>query len=102
MLIVGLVETGPDIYQLQLLAETGEIVEYTVSKNDKNFWSLSLIENRSQYPRWGTARSLRSLRFAVLCCAMLRKPAGRGSERVARADHLLQIILNKRSHLSAG
>lgn len=37
MLIVGLVETGPDTFQLQLLAETGEIVEYTVSKNDKNF-----------------------------------------------------------------
>ena len=37
MLIVGLVETGPDTFQLQLLAKTGEIVEYTVSKNDKNF-----------------------------------------------------------------
>ena len=41
MLIVGLVETGPDTYQLQLLAETGEIVEYTVSKNDKNLSDLS-------------------------------------------------------------
>jgi len=37
MLVVGLVETGPDTFQLHLLAETGEIVEYTVSKNDKNF-----------------------------------------------------------------
>ena len=36
MLIVGLVEIGPDVYQLQLLSETGEIVEYTLSKNDKN------------------------------------------------------------------
>ena len=62
MLIVGLVETGPDTFLLQLQAETGEIVEYTVSKNDKNFWSLSLIENRLQYPHRGVARSLRSLR----------------------------------------
>ena len=36
MLIVGLVEIGPDVYQMQLLSETGEIVEYTLSKNDKN------------------------------------------------------------------
>ncbi len=36
MLIVGLVETGPDVFLLQLQAETGEIVEYTVSKNDRN------------------------------------------------------------------
>ena len=53
MLVVGLVETGPDIYQLDLLAETGEIVTYTVSKNDKNLSSLSLIENESQYPIGG-------------------------------------------------
>ena len=32
MLIVGLVETGPDTFQLQLLAETGEIVEYVIVK----------------------------------------------------------------------
>ena len=37
MLIVGLVETGPDTFQLQLLAETGEVIEYTLSKNDRNF-----------------------------------------------------------------
>ena len=37
MLIVGLVETGPDAFLLQLQAETGEIIEYTVSKNDRNF-----------------------------------------------------------------
>ena len=40
-MLMGLVETGPDVYQLQLLAETGEIVEYTVSKNDKNLSDLS-------------------------------------------------------------
>ena len=45
MLIVGLVETGPDVYQLQLLAETGEIVEYTVSKNDKNLSALFVNKN---------------------------------------------------------
>jgi|TARA_R100000030_G_scaffold63454_2_gene48133 hypothetical protein len=32
MLIVGLVETGPDVFQLQLLSDSGEIVEYTLSK----------------------------------------------------------------------
>lgn len=36
MLVVGLVETGPDTFQLQLLAETGEVIEYTLSKNDRN------------------------------------------------------------------
>ena len=36
MLIVGLVETGPDTFLLQLQAETGEIIEYTLSKNDRN------------------------------------------------------------------
>jgi hypothetical protein len=45
MLIVGLVETGPDTFQLQLLAETGEIVEYTVSKNDKNLSDLYFNKN---------------------------------------------------------
>ena len=45
MLVVGLVETGPDVYQLQLLAETGEIVEYTVSKNDKNLSDLYFNKN---------------------------------------------------------
>jgi len=32
MLIVGLVESGPNTFQLQLLAETGEIVEYVIIK----------------------------------------------------------------------
>ena len=32
MLIVGLVEIGPDVFQLQLLSDSGEIVEYTLSK----------------------------------------------------------------------
>ena len=36
MLVVGLVETGPDTFLLQLQAETGEIIEYTLSKNDRN------------------------------------------------------------------
>ncbi len=36
MLIVGLVQTSPDVFLLQLQAETGEIVEYMVSKNDIN------------------------------------------------------------------
>ena len=45
MLVVGLVETGPDTFQLQLLAETGEIVEYTVSKNDKNLSDLYFNKN---------------------------------------------------------
>ena len=45
MLVVGLVETGPDTFQLQLLAETGEIVEYTVLKNDKNLSDLYYNKN---------------------------------------------------------
>jgi hypothetical protein len=53
MLVVGLVETSPNIFQLQLLAETGEIVEYTVVKNDKNLSGLCLIESNSKYPIGG-------------------------------------------------
>ena len=45
MLIVGLVETGPNVFQLQLLAETGEVVEYTLSKNDKNLSALYFNKN---------------------------------------------------------
>ena len=45
MLVVGLVETGPDTFQLQLLAETGEIVEYTLLKNDKNLSALFVNKN---------------------------------------------------------
>jgi len=41
MLVVGLVEIGPDQFLLQLQAETGDIIEYTVSKNDKNLSDLS-------------------------------------------------------------
>jgi translation elongation factor EF-1alpha len=41
MLVVGLVETGPDTFQLHLLAETGEVIEYTLSKNDRNLSDLS-------------------------------------------------------------
>ena len=43
MLVVGLVEIGPDQFLLQLQAETGEIIEYTVLKNDKNLWALILL-----------------------------------------------------------
>jgi hypothetical protein len=45
MLIVGLVETGPDVFQLHLLAETGEVVEYTLSKNDENLSALFVNKN---------------------------------------------------------
>ena len=55
MLIVGLVEIGPDVYQLQLLSETGEIVEYTLSKNDKNLWSLLTTGIDSASPIGGCA-----------------------------------------------
>jgi len=37
MLIVGLVEIGPDVFQLQLLSDSGEIVEYTLSKKWHKF-----------------------------------------------------------------
>jgi len=70
-----------------------------MTKISEAYTLLRIVRNT---PIRGAARSLRSLRSAVLCCAMLRKPDGWQSERVARADHLLQIILNKRSHLSAG
>jgi len=85
MLIVGLVETGPDTFLLQLQAETGEIVEYTVSKNDKNFWSQSLIENRSQYPIGGGCplASLAPISSAELCATA--QTGWLASERVARA-----------------
>lgn len=53
MLVVGLVETGPDVFLLQLLAETGEIVEYTVLKNDKNLSDLSYWEWFSLSPQGG-------------------------------------------------
>jgi hypothetical protein len=45
MLVVGLVETGPDVFQLHLLAETGEVVEYTLSKNDRNLSDLYFNKN---------------------------------------------------------
>ena len=53
MLIVGLVETGPDTFLLQLQAETGEVIEYTLSKNDRNFWSLFLLRMILIYPQGG-------------------------------------------------
>ena len=45
MLVVGLVETGPDTFLLQLQAETGEIVEYTLLKNDRNLSDLFVNKN---------------------------------------------------------
>ena len=66
MLIVGLVETGPDTFQLQLLAETGEIVEYTVSKNDRNLSDLSYWEWFSLSPHRGVAVPLFLVPLAAL------------------------------------
>ena len=43
MLVVGFVQTGPDVYQLQLLSPEGEIVEYVLLKNDKNLLSLLTV-----------------------------------------------------------
>ena len=43
MLVVGFVQTGPDVYQLQLLNPEGEIVEYVLLKNDKNLLSLLTV-----------------------------------------------------------
>ena len=45
MLVVGLVETGPDTFLLQLQAETGEIVEYTLLKNNRNLSDLFVNKN---------------------------------------------------------
>ena len=45
MLVVGLVETGPDVFLLHLMAETGEVVEYTLSKNDINLSDLYFNKN---------------------------------------------------------
>ena len=43
MLVVGFMQTGPDVYQLQLLSPEGEIIEYTLLKNDENLLSLSPV-----------------------------------------------------------
>ena len=45
MLVVGLVETGPNVLLLQLLNDCGGVVEYTVSKNDKNLSALYFNKN---------------------------------------------------------
>jgi len=71
MLIVGLVETGPDTFLLQLQAETGEVIEYTLSKNDRNFWTLYLIENDSHYPQGGAAVPLFLVPLAALASSAL-------------------------------
>ena len=43
MLVVGFMQTGPGVYQLQLLSPEGEIIEYVLLKNDKNLLSLSPV-----------------------------------------------------------
>lgn len=74
------------VWMIVILLIAVSYVIYLVLNFDRNLWSLSLIENRSQNPLGVCSfRSLRSLRFAVLCCVPLCKPAARGSERVARA-----------------
>jgi hypothetical protein len=45
MLVVGLVETGPNVLLLQLLNDCGGVVEYTVAKNDENLSALYLNKN---------------------------------------------------------
>lgn len=51
MLVVGLVEIGPDQFLLQLQAETGDIIEYTLLKNDENLSDLSYWEWFSFTPK---------------------------------------------------
>ena len=36
LLVVGFMQTGPDVYQVELLNNDGTIVEYVLIKNDKN------------------------------------------------------------------
>ena len=45
MLVVGLVETGPNVLLLQLLNDCGGVVEYTVAKNDENLSALYFNKN---------------------------------------------------------
>ena len=79
MLVVGLVEIGPDQFLLQLQAETGDIIEYTLLKNDENLSDLSYWEWFSLSPNGGSPRPLflvsaRCARFlwAVIYCVPLR------------------------------
>ena len=83
MLIVGLVETGPDTFLLQLQAETGEIVEYTVSKNDRNLWTLFLLRIVLIYPQWGVAVPLFLVPLAALASSALWYTALRRANRWA-------------------
>ncbi len=75
MLVVGLVETGPDTFLLQLQAETGEIVEYTLLKNDRNLSDLSYWEWFSLSPIGGGGGQsffcpLAALASSALCYAV--------------------------------
>ena len=83
MLIVGLVETGPDTFLLQLQAETGEIIEYTLSKNDRNLWTLFLLRMILIYPQWGVPVPLFFLPLAALASSALCYTALRRANRRA-------------------
>lgn len=83
MLIVGLVETGPDTFLLQLQAETGEIVEYTVLKNDRNFWNLFLLRIVLIYPQWGCRGHFFFCPLAALASSALWYTALRRANRWA-------------------
>ena len=36
LILVGFMQVGPDTYHLEILDESGEIIEFTLIKNDKN------------------------------------------------------------------
>ena len=77
------------VWMIVILLIAVSYIIYLVLNFDKNFWSLYLIENRSQYPHRGASfYSVRSLRSLPLRCAMLCNPAltsGRG-ERARSAS----------------
>ena len=62
------------------------VVIGTAPKNHRNFRSLCLIENESQYPQWGacatffSGRSLRSLPGICLYCVPLGELVGGANE----------------------
>ncbi|AGG91341.1 hypothetical protein SWQG_00047 [Synechococcus phage S-RIP2] len=39
LVVVGLVQTGPGVFTVELLTETGDILEYVLIENDKNLSS---------------------------------------------------------------
>ena len=36
LVLVGFMQVGPDTYQVEILDQDGEIIEFTLIKNDKN------------------------------------------------------------------